>query len=352
MKREFRELYSDYIISSFQEITATGLSRALEGSISHDQITRFLSEEDFESKELWQLVKPVLRKYEQEDGVIIFDDTIEQKPYTKESELVCWHHDHTKNRSVKGINLLNCVYSTGDITLPVGFDVVKKPIEFCHLKTKKKKRKSTITKNELLRKQLKICQQNQIKYKYVLTDSWFASKENMELIQVELKKHFIMALKSNRTVALSEEDKKQGHFTRIDELSWSEQKPVLVWIKGLDFQVLLHRQVFTNKDGSIGILYLACSDLDCDGTAIETIYQKRWKVEVFHKTLKSNTGLANSPTKCIRTQCNHIFMSIYAAFQLECLKLKHKVNHFALRSRIYIKAIQQAMDELYLLREA
>lgn len=35
-------------------------------------------------------------------------------------------------------------------------------------------------------------------------------------------------------------------------------------------------------DGSIGILYLACSDLDCDGTAIaqrhfvmETIYQKR-----------------------------------------------------------------------------
>ncbi len=99
-------------------------------------------------------------------------------------------------------------------------------------------------------------------------------------------------------------------------------------------------------------MYLACSDLNCDGNAIETIYQKRWKVEVFHKTLKSNTGLAKSPTKCIKTQCNHIFMSIYAAFQLECLKIKHKVNHFALRSRIYIKALQEAMTELQLLKAA
>ena len=294
----------------------------------------------------------MVRKYEQDDGVIIFDDTTEEKPYTKESELVCWHHDHSKNRSVKGMNLLNCLYSNGDVTLPVGFDLVTKPVEFCELKTKKKKRKAMVTKNELLRKQLKFCQGNQLKYKYVLTDSWFASKQNMEFICLDCKKHWIMALKSNRTVALSLEDKRQGRFIRIDELEWLEQKPVLGWVKGVDFPVLFHRQVFTNKDGSTGILYLACSDLDCDGTAIETIYKKRWKVEVFHKTLKSNTGLAKSPTKCIRTQSNHIFMSIYGAFQLECLKLKHKVNHFALRSRIYIQALQQAMHELNKLKNA
>ncbi|MBE9170821.1 transposase [Pleurocapsales cyanobacterium LEGE 06147] len=161
-----------------------------------------------------------------------------------------------------------------------------------------------------------------------------------------------MALKSNRTVALSEEDKKQGIFSRIDSLNWSKQKPVRGWLKGLNFPVLIHRQVFTNKDGSTGILYLACSDLSCNISQIEAIYQKRWKVEVFHKTLKSNTGLAKSPTKCIRTQSNHIFMSIYAAFQLECLKLKHKMNHFALRNRIYVKALPQAMSELHLLKSA
>lgn len=352
MDKKLLELYGDYIISSFGQITATGLSRALEGSISHDKITRFLSAEDLESKQLWQLVKPAVRKYEQEDGVLIVDDTIEKKPHTKESELVCWHHDHQENRSVKGINLINYVYSVGDVSLPVGFNVVKKPIKFCELKTKKEKRKATVTKNELTRNQLKICQQNQLKYKYVLADSWFSSKENMTFICHDLKKHFIMALKSNRTIAKSEKDKQQGCFTRIDELNWSEQVSVRGWLKGVDFPVLIHRQVFTNKDGSTGILYLACSDLSCNVPEIEAIYQKRWKVEVFHKTLKSNTGLAKSPTKSIRTQTNQIFMSIYAAFQLECLKLKHKMNHFALRSSLYVKALQQAMFQLHLLKSA
>lgn len=352
MNKELLELYSDYLISSFSQSTATGLSAALDGQVSHDRITRFLSETDFDSKQLWLRVKPLVRQHEREDGVIIFDDTIEEKPHTQESELVCWHHDHAKNRSVKGINLLNCLYHASGVTLPVGFDLVKKPVRFCDVATQKEKRKGTVTKNELLRRHLETCRRNRLKYRYVLTDSWFSSKENMTFIRKDLDKHFIMALKSNRTVVLSEEDKGEGSFTRIDSLKWTEHTPVRGWIKGVDFPVLLHRQVFTNKDGSTGILYLACSDLDCDATAIEAIYQKRWKVEVFHKTLKSNTALAKSPTKCVRTQSNHVFMSIYAAFQLECLKLKHKVNHFALRGRLYVKALQQAMDELTALKSA
>jgi len=73
-------------------------------------------------------------------------------------------------------------------------------------------------------------------------------------------------------------------------------------------------------------------------------------VEVFHKTLKSNAGLTRSPTKCVRTQSNHIFMSFYAAFQLECLTSKLKINHFALRAQLYLKALQQALQELQLLK--
>jgi len=352
MKTQILELYSDYLIASFSYTTATGLSNALNGQISHDKITRFLSKEDLDSKQLWKLTKSVIRKHESDDGVVIFDDTIEEKPHTQESELVCYHYDHCKKRSLKGILLLNCVYSTGDVTLPLGFDLVKKPIEYCDLKDQRRRRKATITKNELLRNRLAVCQRNCIKYRYVLADSWFGSKENMQYIRKDLQKHFIMALKSNRTVALSEEDKNQGHFTQIKTLAWTEETPVRGWLKGIDFPVLLHRQIFTNKDGSTGTLYLACSDLDCDITSIEAVYKKRWNVEVFHKTLKSNVGLAKSPTKCTRTQSNHIFMAIYAAFQLECLHLKHNLNHFALRGQLYIKALQQALFRLGELKSA
>jgi hypothetical protein len=52
MNKKLLELYSDYIISSFGQITATGLSRALSGEITHDKVTRFLTKEELDSKKL------------------------------------------------------------------------------------------------------------------------------------------------------------------------------------------------------------------------------------------------------------------------------------------------------------
>ncbi|MEQ1546761.1 MAG: IS701 family transposase, partial [Methyloglobulus sp.] len=93
MNTELLEIVSDYLLSSFGQTTATGLSSLLDGAISHDQVTRFLSWDDYDSKLLWRHVKKTVREIEQEDGVLIFDDTIQEKPYTDENELVCWHFD-------------------------------------------------------------------------------------------------------------------------------------------------------------------------------------------------------------------------------------------------------------------
>lgn len=145
------------------------------------------------------------------------------------------------------------------------------------------------------------CIQNQLKFRYVLMDCWFAAKENFEFI-VKKNKHFVAALKNNRLVALSLDDKKQGRFTKVSELALSDKQAVRGWLKGFDEEVLLVRRVFTNKDGSTATLNLVCSDLSCDGEHVATLYQKRWKVEEFHKSLKSNAGLAKSPTRTITTQ--------------------------------------------------
>jgi IS4 transposase len=211
---------------------------------------------------------------------------------------------------------------------------------------KQLKRHSFVTKNEHLRQMLRVCRQNQLRYRYVLNDSWFSSKENRVFIKQDMGKDFVMALKSNRTVALTPEDKRQGRFVRVDALPLEAGTVVQGHIKGVPFPVLLARQVFTNKDGSVGTLYLASSDLLLDHGRLTAIYQKRWSVEVFHKSIKSNTGLARSPTHTVRTQSNHFFASIYAFFKLELLKLKHQLNHFALRSKLYIKALQASFAEL------
>ena len=52
MSSSLLDLYSDYLISSFCQTSATGLSRLTDGAVSHDRITRFLSEEDLTCKDL------------------------------------------------------------------------------------------------------------------------------------------------------------------------------------------------------------------------------------------------------------------------------------------------------------
>ena len=226
------ELYTDYLLSSFGATTATGLSSTVEGAVSHDQVTRFLSREDYDSKTLWEQVKPMVRAIEQPDGVLIFDDTIEEKPYTDENELISWHFDHSKNRSVKGINLLNCMYYAGGAAVPVAYELIRKPLVYRDEKTGRHKRKSEVTKNELMRRMLRVCQRNQLQYRYVLADSWFSAKENLDFIRWELDQHFIVALKSNGTAALSYEGKLQGNFSRIDSLDLSEHQAVQCWLRG------------------------------------------------------------------------------------------------------------------------
>ena len=89
MKKADLDLYADYLLSTFGAATATGLSAMVERDVSHDQVTRFLSAQEYTSKDLWQQVKSTIRSIERDDGVLIFDDTIGEKAWTDESELMC-----------------------------------------------------------------------------------------------------------------------------------------------------------------------------------------------------------------------------------------------------------------------
>ncbi len=118
MNKELLDLYTDYLISSFGATTATGLAKLLDGQVSHDQITRLLAGKKQGSADLWQMVKPPVRKMQSNEGVMIIDDSIEEKPYTDENDIVCWHYDHSKDRLVKGINFLTALYHSRGMSLP------------------------------------------------------------------------------------------------------------------------------------------------------------------------------------------------------------------------------------------
>lgn len=246
------DLYADHLISSFGSTTATGLSRLLGAGLSHNKITRFLAAEAMTSQNLWQIVKPLVRQVQKDEAVLVIDDSIAHKPHTDPSELIGWHYDHTTGTSVKGINFLTTLYCTQEVSLPVAFALVEKDGAFTDAKTGKPKRRASVSKNEHCRTMLKACVKNQMPFRYVLNDVWFAAADNMKLIKSELNKDFVMPLKSNRNVALSEQDKKKDRYQAVQTLTLEHSKAQEVYLEQVGFPLLLVKQIFTNKDNSQG----------------------------------------------------------------------------------------------------
>jgi|ERR1044072_1629010 hypothetical protein len=346
MEKSMLDLYTDYLIASFGPTTATGLSRLLDGQVSHDQVTRFLSERLKTSADLWRIVKPLLRQVESDDGALIIDDSIEEKPYTDENEQVAWYFDASKNRPVKGINFLTAFYQVGDLGFPVAFDIVTKTETYFDAKKQITKRRSQQTKNSLYRQLLQICVHNQLKFRYVLNDSWYASSDNMKFVHLDLNKEFVFAIKENRKVALSQDDKKAGRYQAVKSLPIPEEEARQVWLEEVPFALLVVKQVFKNDDGSSGTRYLVSSDLTLDAERLIKLFQRRWSIEVYHKSLKQNVSLEKSPTRNETTQGNHLFASLCAYIKLEGLKVKSKTSPFALKSKIYLSALKSAYAEI------
>jgi len=339
---ELLDLYSDYLLSAFGQTTATGLSALLGGQVSHDQIQRFLADRQKTSADLWRIAKPHVRKIERKDAVMIVDDSIAEKPYTDENDIICWHYDRSKDRMVKGLNFMSALYHSAGASLPVGFELISKTEHYVDPKDGKEKRRSKIGKNELYQNLLTQALRNQISFKYVLNDVWFASADNMMFVKHDLKKHFVMPLKSNRKVALSLADKRHGRFVSVDTLDLQENAVQKIYLEGVDFLLLLAKQVFENEDGSTGIQYLVTSDTTLARDDILSLYRKRWNIEPYHKSLKQNASLEKSPTQTVVTQTNHFFGALCGYIKLELLKNSTSTNHFALKSKLYFSALQSA----------
>jgi len=343
------DLYSDYLIVNQGQSVSTGLSTLLEGEISHDKITRSLNSSDYGSKELWSVVKPFIKQMASPNAVLCFDDTIEEKAYMDENDLICWHYDHCLKRSLKGINQITGLYYSEGVSLPVCFELVHKTVWTTDKKTGKPKRVSAISKQELFRRLIKQSVNNHLDFAYILADLWFSAAENFNFIQ-GLDRLFIIPLKSNRKVALSVEDKLKDKYQSIESLELEDDQTLHVYVEDVDFPLQFTKQIHRNEDQSEGVSYLVTNDLTADAERIKTYYALRWKIEEFHKSIKSNTGYANSPAHTVRTQSNHLFLSMLAFVKLEALKVSQKQNHFALKRKLTMNALKSAWKNLQILK--
>lgn len=369
MKRpELMDLYTDFLTSSPQIASALVMAKVLNDAYSHDSITRMLAQSEISQKDYWRSIKKLVRRVEHDEGVISIDDFICHKPHSNQNEIIAYHYDHTSGRSERGINIVSFTYVNRQIEpkikIPVAFEIIRKDTEATKtVKDKKTKkivqktsRKASIGKNELLRNRLKtLTHHNNIKYRYIAFDTWYSSAENMKFIVNDLKKHFVCAVKGNRSItfdlAVQDKSKKEQQWLSVSEADIEPNCPYKIRLKKIPFTLILVKKVFHNLNGTVGVQYLVTSDTELNADNCSTIYKDRWSSEDVHRSLKQNAALEKMPAKMERSQANHIFAAMIAQVKLEAMKMATKTNHYTLKRNILMDALKQAWIHIQKLKE-
>jgi hypothetical protein len=347
------DLYVDYLMVSTGQVSATGLAALMEDAFSHDKVTRMLSQSPdlFSATHYWKRIKPIVRQVGHEAGILILDDFVVDKPHSSENELITYHHSHLHGGTVKGINIVHLQYSVPYeqqmINVPVGFEFVRKTEIRLDQQTGKQERYSPVSKNEIARNLLHQAHfMHHVPFSWVLADSWYGNVPNIKYVVQKLKKDLLFGMKSNRNVALSKGAARRKAFVKLANLSLQPGQVQEIWLDRVPFPLYVAREVYVNADNSEGELFLVTNKEGMTYQQIITLYPERWQIEPSHKSLKNNASIRASPTKIPQTQSNHIFASFCALVQFEWLKIHTKLNHFALKHKLYAAAVQQAFHEL------
>lgn len=287
--------YCQFLLSSQINYTITYFADHVK-RWSHDTITRYLRGDRITPRLVWENVQPDLQL--SPNGYLVFDDTVLDKNFSCQIDLVRRQYSGNAKAMIKGIGLVNCVYVNPDIDRFWEIDY-----RLYHPDGDGKSKLQHV--QDMLRQAV---YHKHLPFQGVLMDTWYAAKWVMLEIE-RLKKRYYCPLKDNRQVNLSGQP---GDDHRVDRLTWNSQEQQhgrLVHLKGFPngHQVKLFRLLLSPERTE----YLVTNDLTHPSTeAIQKANDFRWKVEQFHREAKQVTGIEACQCRSERIQRNHIGCAI------------------------------------------
>jgi hypothetical protein len=233
-------------------------------------VTRYWASTKKTASDLWRTVKAVGREVQSEAGVLILDDSIEEKPDTEENDIVCWHYAHAKDRMLKGSNFLPALSRSQGGNGPVGFHLVAKTAQYPDPKTQKEHRRSPVATNAVCQALIKQAVTHRIPLRLVLCEGWVVSAEPLGFIKQTQQRDFLCPLKATRKGAGSQTDKSPGRYSPVETRELETQATREISLQGVDFPLGLGKQVFTTEDGSTGMRYLVSREPSVSFAALTT----------------------------------------------------------------------------------
>ena len=295
--------YCQYLLSSQINYTLTYFADHSE-QYSHDAINRLLAQDKMTPHLVWENVQGDVKQVA--GGYLVFDDTVSDKRYSRQIELVRRQYSGNAHGVIRGIGIVTCVYVNPETA---AFWLIDYRIFDPDGDGK--------SKLDHMHEMLSNCvYQKQLRFRGVLMDSWYATRQLMRTIE-QLQKVYYCPLKDNRLV----DDSDGVHaYQRVDTLLWTtheQQYGKLIKIK--DFpkghRVKLFRLVLSTQRTD----FVVTNDLAQDDMrATQEVCGLRWKIEQFHRETKQLSGLEGCQCRLARIVRNHI-----ACAMLVWVRLKH-----------------------------
>ena len=313
--------YCQYLLASQINYTLTNFAEHAE-KFSHDAANRYLAGDEIRPRLVWENVKGQV--IQTPYGFLVFDDTVIDKNFSNNIELVRSQYSGNAHKVIKGIGVVTCVYVNPQIDQ---FWIIDYRI---YDPDGDGKSKLDHMKDMLLN----CVYQKELLFWAVLMDSWYASKDMM--LQIEsLGKIYYCPLKDNRQV---DDSGGARPYQRVDNLSWTkteEQHGKQVKIKGFPgaHKVKLFRVVLSTQRTD----YIVTNEMEQDNVeVVQDVCGFRWKVEQFHRETKQLTGLEGNQCRKARIVRNHIGCAILVWIRLkqvavETQRTVYQVKHGLLR---------------------
>ena len=283
--------YCQYLLVSQINYTLTNYADYCEG-LAHDTINRFLRNEKFTPRLVWENVQSQV--IETAQGYVVFDDTVLDKNYSRSIELVRRQYSGNAHGVIKGIGVVTCVYVNPELDQ---FWLIAYRIYDPEGDGK--------TKLDHVREMLNnVVYQKQLSFHAVLMDTWYATKDLILLIE-SLNKIYYCPIKDNRQV---DDSGGERPYQRVDSLDWSIAELAsgkTIKIKGFpkDHKV----RVFRVETSTRRTDWVVTNDPAQDSTeATQKACRFRWKIEQLHREGKQVTGLERCQCRKARIQRNHI----------------------------------------------
>lgn len=263
--------------------------------ISHDHLTRLLIKSDIKCcNNLKKLPK---------NGVIIFDDSVIPKKYSKLIENCSYVYSSSDNKIVFGLSFILIIY------------VYKSEIYVLDIIIWKK---GGPTKNELIREYLKELKENNLSPKYIVFDKWYNAYETLNLIESFQWKYVTLA-NGNRIF----NSKLNDYEIEVESIDKAKNKPKKNHVKDYRYfgangkfgklkKVKHIVQIVKNGDR-----YTLTNILEpLNSVKAWKLYQRRWIIETIFRDLKSFLHLDQCSSRSLKAQKNHIINCLGAYLYL------------------------------------